>query len=107
MDVQPWITPPRATTWSTGRSGRTRSIDPRVIRAMRTLPRERFVPPALAGLAYIDEDIAAARRARLMEPMVLGAPGRSSPACARASGCWWSAPASGYGAAVLAACGGR
>lgn len=31
--------------------------DHRILRAMRRLPRERFVPPALAGLAYMDEAV--------------------------------------------------
>lgn len=46
-------------------------VDPRLIRAMRTLPRERFVPPALAGMAYIDEDIRLPHGRVLMEPRVL------------------------------------
>ncbi len=46
-------------------------VDPRVIRAMRSLPRERFVPPGLAGMAYIDEDLALPGGRCLMEPMVL------------------------------------
>lgn len=31
--------------------------DQRIVRAMRSISRERFVPPALAGLAYMDEAI--------------------------------------------------
>jgi len=31
--------------------------DPRIIAAMRRLPRERFLPPRLASLAYADEDV--------------------------------------------------
>ena len=31
--------------------------DVRLIAAMRTLPRERFVPPAYRGVAYMDEEI--------------------------------------------------
>jgi len=31
--------------------------DPALLAAMRTLPRERFVPESLQGLAYMDEDI--------------------------------------------------
>lgn len=48
-----------------------RIIDPRLIRAMRRLPRERFVPPALAGMAYCDEDLALPGGRCLMEPRVL------------------------------------
>ena len=46
-------------------------VDPRLIRAMRTLPRERFVPAALAGSAYIDEDVRLPGGRVLMEPRVL------------------------------------
>ena len=51
--------------------------DPRVIAAMLQVPRERFVPAARAGLAYLDDDLpvreaGAAGPARyLMEPMIL------------------------------------
>ncbi len=46
-------------------------IDPRIIRAMRSLPRERFVPPHLASLAYADEDVPLPGGRALMEPMVI------------------------------------
>jgi len=51
--------------------------DPRIIAAMLEIPRERFVPEAQAGLAYLDFDVpvtpAAAGQAarRLLKPMVL------------------------------------
>ena len=51
--------------------------DPRILTAMRELPREKFVPAARAELAYVDEDIplraaSAGKPARyLIEPMVL------------------------------------
>jgi len=51
--------------------------DPRILAAMLEVPRERFVPPHLIGLAYLDDDIvvreaADGRPARyLMEPMIL------------------------------------
>lgn len=51
--------------------------DPRILAAMLEVPRERFVPPHLAGLAYLDDDIVVqeagdGRPARyLMEPMIL------------------------------------
>jgi protein-L-isoaspartate(D-aspartate) O-methyltransferase len=54
---------------------RTQDVtDLRIIGAMLDVPRERFVPPAKASLAYLDLDIplgqgAAARR--LLKPMVL------------------------------------
>jgi protein-L-isoaspartate(D-aspartate) O-methyltransferase len=39
--------------------------------AMLTLPRERFLPPSLAALAYLDSDIAIAKGRALLKPMVL------------------------------------
>lgn len=45
--------------------------DPRIIAAMRELPRERFVPPALAPLACVDEDVPLGNGRFLMEPMVI------------------------------------
>jgi len=48
--------------------------DRRILRAMGELPRERFVPPALAALAYMDEAVPlsapAAGRRWLMAPRV-------------------------------------
>src|SRR6266700_3242878 len=46
--------------------------DPAVIEAMLAVPRERFVPEALRGVAYVDEDIPLGGGRYLMEPMVLG-----------------------------------
>jgi protein-L-isoaspartate(D-aspartate) O-methyltransferase len=46
--------------------------DTRVLDAMLTLPRERFLPPSLAQLAYVDGDIPVARGRSLLKPMVLG-----------------------------------
>jgi len=45
--------------------------DARVLDAMGSLPREHFVPKSLAGVAYVDEDLAVAEGRYLMEPMVL------------------------------------
>ena len=78
--------------------------DPRVLNAMRTLPRERFVPPGRAEFAYIDEDLSIGRGRFLMEPMVIARlvqmlrvrPG--DRALVVGSG-------TGYGAALMAACG--
>jgi protein-L-isoaspartate(D-aspartate) O-methyltransferase len=83
-----------------------RIIDPRLIRAMRTLPRERFLPPELAEIAYIDEDIALPGGRNMMEPLVLAnliklaklKPGERVLVVAAGSG---------YGAAVLDACGAK
>ncbi|WP_040847964.1 protein-L-isoaspartate O-methyltransferase family protein, partial [Nitrospirillum viridazoti] len=45
--------------------------DPFVVEAFLAIPRERFVPEALAGVAYVDEDVPVAPGRYLMEPMVL------------------------------------
>jgi protein-L-isoaspartate(D-aspartate) O-methyltransferase len=45
-------------------------IDERLIDAMGQVPRETFVPARLAGIAYVDEDIALGGGKYLMEPMV-------------------------------------
>lgn len=47
-----------------------RVTDPLVIAAMRTLPREAFVPEALRGVAYVDEDLPLGGGRFLMEPLV-------------------------------------
>ena len=45
--------------------------DADLIEAMLALPRERFVPPALAALAYLDSDIPIGNGRALLKPMVL------------------------------------
>jgi protein-L-isoaspartate(D-aspartate) O-methyltransferase len=45
--------------------------DERVIAAFAELPRERFLPKSLRGIAYVDEDIPLAPGRYLMEPMVM------------------------------------
>jgi protein-L-isoaspartate(D-aspartate) O-methyltransferase len=45
--------------------------DSRIVSAMSELPRERFVPKPLRGIAYVDEDIHIGNGRHLMEPMVL------------------------------------
>lgn len=47
-----------------------RVTDPRIVLAMAELPRERFVPAALRGVAYVDEDIPIGGGRYLMEPMI-------------------------------------
>ncbi len=85
--------------------------DKRVLDAMRTLPRERFVPRDCAELAYIDADVKLAGPAImgarvLMKPLVqarliqLAAPRAGEAALIVGSG-------TGYAAAVLAFCGVR
>ena len=51
--------------------------DPRLIAAMLEVPRERFVPEAKAGLAYLDFDVPVSRRA----------PARRRAACS-SPWCW-------------------
>lgn len=83
-----------------------RVTDPRILAAMRTLPRERFLPPSLRDRAYVDEDIPLGGGRVLIEPMVLGrliqlaAPVEGERALLVAAGV-------GYGAAVLSGCGVR
>jgi protein-L-isoaspartate(D-aspartate) O-methyltransferase len=82
----------------------TRVIDTRVLDAMRRLPRERFVPASVSDFAYIDDDLEIAPRRFLLKPLVLArmiqlaAPVQGETALIVGAG-------SGYGAAVLAACG--
>lgn len=83
-----------------------RVTDPRILDAMRRLPRERFLPPGLAARAYADEDVPLGNGRVLIEPMVLAwmiqlaMPEAGERALLVAAG-------AGYGAAVLAACGAR
>ena len=78
--------------------------DGRIVGAMRSLPRERFVPPALASLAYSDEDVPLGRGRFLTEPMVIArlvqiaAPRAGERALVVAAG-------TGYSACLMAACG--
>ncbi len=54
--------------------GQVRTADvtnPELIAAMLAVPRELFVPPPLAGQAYLDADIALAKGRVLLKPMVL------------------------------------
>lgn len=50
--------------------------DPRILGAMLELPRERFLPPAKAALAYLDFDIpileGQGHARRMLKPMLLG-----------------------------------
>ncbi len=45
---------------------------PAILAAMGDVPRESFVPKALRGIAYVDNDIAIGNGRFLTEPMVLG-----------------------------------
>ncbi|NNG04145.1 MAG: protein-L-isoaspartate O-methyltransferase [Inquilinus sp.] len=74
---------------------------PALLEAMLAVPRDRFVPKAIRGIAHVDEDIPLDGGRYLMEPMVLGrlietAAVRDSD-IALVVGC-----GTGYSAAVLA-----
>jgi protein-L-isoaspartate(D-aspartate) O-methyltransferase len=45
--------------------------DERILSAMESLPRERFVPPPLSGIACIDEELPVSASRFLLRPMVL------------------------------------
>ena len=45
--------------------------DTTILEAMQSLPRERFLPAALAQLAYLDGDVPVTRGRTLLRPMVL------------------------------------
>ncbi len=45
--------------------------DPEVLAAMAELPREAFLPKALQGVAYVDEDLPLGNGRYMMEPCVL------------------------------------
>jgi protein-L-isoaspartate(D-aspartate) O-methyltransferase len=83
-----------------------RVSDPRILAAMRRLPRERFLPAGVQSLAYADEDVPLGNGRYMMEPMVLAkllqaaAPTGSERVLVVGAG-------TGYGAAVLAALGCR
>jgi protein-L-isoaspartate(D-aspartate) O-methyltransferase len=78
--------------------------DPALLAALRRLPRERFLPEALAPLAYADENVPLGGGRVLLRPLAiarliqLAAPRRGERALVVGAG-------SGYGAALLAACG--
>ena len=55
----------------TGQIMTNRVTDERLIDAMSEIPRERFVPHARRGAAYVDENVEIAPGRYLMEPMVL------------------------------------
>lgn len=77
--------------------------DPRVIAAMRELPRERFLPPGLATLAYVDEDVALPGGRALIEPMVIARLVQSL-GLREGERVLVVGAGTGYGAALCAAC---
>ena len=78
--------------------------DPRILTAMRNLPRERFLPAGLTALAYADQSVALGHGRVMTQPMVLARliqamePVAGEKALVAGTG-------NGYAAAVLAACG--
>ncbi len=80
--------------------------DPRILAAMRRIPRERFLPAGLLPFAYLDEDIALGNGRYMMEPMVLARLLQAAQLQPDERVLVVAAGA-GYGAAVLAACGCR
>lgn len=82
----------------------SRVNDRRILDAMRSLPREAYLPAGMAGLAYIDDDVALGGGRVLLKPLILARllqlarPRSGEAALVVGSGC-------GYGAAILAACG--
>jgi protein-L-isoaspartate(D-aspartate) O-methyltransferase len=83
-----------------------RVTDPRVLSAMRRLPRERFLPASVAALAYADEDVPLGNGRFLLEPMVL-AKLLQAASLRDNERVLVVGAGTGYGAAVLAACGCR
>lgn len=78
--------------------------DPRIVAAMRELPRERFLPAGLAARAYADADVPLPGGRAMLKPLVLArlvqlaAVKRGERALVLAAG-------TGFGAALLAAIG--
>lgn len=83
-----------------------RVTNPRILAAMRRLPRERFLPPAVVPLAYADEDVPLGNGRYMLEPMVL-AKLLQAATLQEHERVLVVGAGTGYGAAVLAACGCR
>jgi protein-L-isoaspartate(D-aspartate) O-methyltransferase len=83
-----------------------RVTDPRILSAMRRLPREAFLPAAAHALAYTDEDVPLGNGRFLMEPMVLARMLQAAVPQENERVLVVGA-ATGYGAAILDSCGCR
>ena len=77
-------------------------VDKSVLAAFLEIPRERFVPPAFASLAYLDRDLPAlnAKSRRLLQPLTL-ARMLQAATVSPADRALDVAGGSGYGAALL------
>ncbi|GAB0118823.1 protein-L-isoaspartate O-methyltransferase family protein [Acidisoma sp. 7E03] len=77
-----------------------------VLEAMRRVPREKFLPPALYSVAYADQDVDLGHGRWLIAPLAFA---RLAQALAPVAGerILVVGAGVGYGAAVLAACGAR
>jgi len=80
--------------------------DPRILAAMRRLPRERFVPPEQVALAYVDQCVPLGDGRVLIEPMVIARMIQLTSVLA-AERTLVVASGTGYGAALLDALGAR
>jgi protein-L-isoaspartate(D-aspartate) O-methyltransferase len=78
--------------------------DPRILTAMRRIPREAFLPADKLAFAYLDKDVLLPGGRALMEPMVI-ARLLQSAALVEGEKALVVAAGTGYGAALLAACG--
>lgn len=78
--------------------------DPRILDAMRSLPREQFVPPALASVAYADTGVKLGNGRMLLQPMAIARLVQSA-AVRTGERVLVIGSGSGYGAALMAACG--
>ncbi len=82
-----------------------RVTDPRLLEALRTLPRERFLPAAAGPLAYADEDVPLGGGRVLLAPMLLARLVQAILAAADGGKALVIGAGTGYGAAVVDACG--
>jgi len=78
-----------------------RITEPALMAAFLAVPRERFVPAAFRGAAYVDEDIPLGHGRYLMEPLVLARLIQLAE-LRRDERALFVGAGSGYGAAVLA-----
>jgi protein-L-isoaspartate(D-aspartate) O-methyltransferase len=83
-----------------------RVTDPRIVLAMLELPREKFLPEPLRGVAYVDEDIHVGNGRYLTEPMVLARLVQAA-AIHETDTVLEIGTATGYGAAVLSRLAGK